>query len=319
MSLTVSINLCCYNSEQFLEETLRSVFSQTYKDWELVVINDGSTDSTERIIQKYLSEGWPINYRCQKNMGLGYSRNKAIELSKGELIALLDHDDLWTPDKLEKQVALFDSQPEVALVYSDASVIDSMGRSLWHYSERVRQTRGWVLPHLFLDNFIVCSTVLIRRSVFDEMPWFQPSLKTTEEYELFLRIAEKYKFDFVKEPLVRYRLHQGNYSWDLSRMQHESILVSNECLSRCPNLRNQVGVPALKIRAMGLWPVNFGQALLLQGRVREATRELGGLSKTLQALPKATCLFFISLLGVQVASRLFQYWRSMRRKFAYGS
>src|SRR5438874_5550918 len=107
MNPTVSITLCCFNSERFLAETLRSIIDQTYKDWELVIINDGSTDSTESIIQTFIDRKWPIVYHSQQNAGLGRSRNKAVELSRGEFIALIDHDDLWEPEKLARQIPLF--------------------------------------------------------------------------------------------------------------------------------------------------------------------------------------------------------------------
>ncbi len=104
----VSINLCCYNGEKYLEETLQSIFLQKYKNWELVVVNDGSTDSTERIIRRHEAAGLPIVYHYQKNAGLGSARNKALQLSSGSYIALIDQDDIWLPEKPEKQVRDFE-------------------------------------------------------------------------------------------------------------------------------------------------------------------------------------------------------------------
>src|SRR2546421_314712 len=120
----VSITLCCYNSERYLDETLQSITAQTYKDWELVVINDGSRDATEDIVRRYMDAGWPIVYQYQENRGLSASRNKSIELSSGEFIAMIDHDDLWSPEKLEKQVPLFED-PKVGVVYTQTVVIGS--------------------------------------------------------------------------------------------------------------------------------------------------------------------------------------------------
>ncbi|MEO8035126.1 MAG: glycosyltransferase family A protein [Acidobacteriota bacterium] len=95
----VSVNLCCYNSERFLEETLQSIFTQTFADWELVVINDGSEDSTDAIIRRHQESGRRIVYHPQANAGLGASRNKAIELSQGKYIALICGDDAWYPHR----------------------------------------------------------------------------------------------------------------------------------------------------------------------------------------------------------------------------
>jgi len=129
MSPTLSINLCCYNSEKYLKETLESIFAQTYKDWELVVINDGSTDSTESIIKEYISQGYPISYCWQENRGLGYSRNEALKHSRGKYIAFIDHDDIWLPQKLEKQIPLFDRNPKTAIVASNAIQFNEKGNN----------------------------------------------------------------------------------------------------------------------------------------------------------------------------------------------
>ncbi len=120
----VSINLCCYNSEKNLRETLESIVKQTYKDWELIIINDGSSDSTESIIYEYVNQGFPITYHYQENKGLGYSRNEALSRSQGEYIAFIDHDDIWVAGKLNRQVAFLDQNPEVDFLYSNFFMLD---------------------------------------------------------------------------------------------------------------------------------------------------------------------------------------------------
>ena len=119
MNPKVSINLCCYNSEKYLRETLDSIVKQTYKDWELIIINDGSSDSTEAIIYEYIKQGYPIAYHYQRNKGLAFSRNKALELSQGKYVAFIDHDDLWLPDKLEKQASILEKRPEIDFLYGN--------------------------------------------------------------------------------------------------------------------------------------------------------------------------------------------------------
>src|ERR671930_69372 len=114
----VSINLCCYNGEKYLEETLQSIFHQTYKDWELVVVDDGSIDTTERIIKSHMAAGKLIMYHYQENAGLGSARNKALQLSRGSYIALIDQDDIWLPEKLEKQVRAFELDRALGRVYA---------------------------------------------------------------------------------------------------------------------------------------------------------------------------------------------------------
>lgn len=212
MPPTVSINLCCYNSEKYLEETLESIFAQTYKDWELVIVNDGSTDSTERIIQKYIADGWPIVYHYQPNAGLGMSRNKAIELSQGKFIAFIDHDDLWMPQKLEKQIPLFDDL-EVALVFCDTVFFNEAGQSRRMYSYRNYYT-GWCFSKLLTDYFLSVQTVVIRRTALNyEQMWFDPRFQMIEEADLFRRMAYRWKLNMVNEPLAKWRVHKDSLTW----------------------------------------------------------------------------------------------------------
>ena len=98
-----SVMICCYNSEKYLRETIDSVINQTYTNWEIVAVNDGSSDSTEEIIQLYINRGVPITYSYQENAGFANARNKAIDLAKSDWIVIIDHDDICLSDRLEKQ------------------------------------------------------------------------------------------------------------------------------------------------------------------------------------------------------------------------
>jgi glycosyltransferase involved in cell wall biosynthesis len=205
----VSINLCCYNSEKYLRETLDSIVNQTYKDWELVVINDGSTDSTEDIIYEYIKKGYPIIYHYQENKGLGYSRNEALKRSQGEFIAFIDHDDLWIPEKLEKQIPLFHDL-EVGLVFSNAIIFNEKGKSTAIY-EHSNYSTGRCFSELLANYFLNLQTVVIRKSVLSEITdWFNPIFNMVEEADLFLRIAYKWKIDMINIPLAKTRVHQSS-------------------------------------------------------------------------------------------------------------
>jgi len=208
----VSINLCCYNSEKYLHETLQGIVNQTFRGWELVVVNDGSTDATEAIIFEYKKQGYPIVYHYQKNKGLGASRNEAIKLSRGEFIAFIDHDDIWLPEKLEKQIPLFDD-PEVALVYCDTVFFNEKGHSRRMYSYRRYQT-GWCFSKLLTDYFLSVQTVVIRRTALNyEKMWFDPRFQMIEEADLFRRVAYRWKIDMVNEPLAKWRVHKDSLTW----------------------------------------------------------------------------------------------------------
>lgn len=312
----VSINLCCYNSEKFLEETLQSIFSQTYKDWELVVINDGSSDSTEKIIQRHLSEGWPIVYHFQTNAGLGRSRNKAIELSSGEFIAIIDHDDLWHSEKLEKQLALFNDRPFVGLTYSNTNSLNPNGY-IQLQSDYVQLHRGRVLPQLLLSNFVRCSSIVVRRDILDQVGWFDPDFIQAEEYDLMIRVAERYEFDYIQEPLATWRIHNQNSSWDGSRTQEELVILMHRTLIRMPQLRSELGQFLIRLKLSGL-SCTAGCAFLMQGRFMDAYHWYGGIRAILKALPRVMALCLLSLLPQRVVVNLIGRWRDASKHLILG-
>ena len=213
MAPTVSINLCCYNSEKYLRETLQSIINQTYTDWELVIINDGSSDSTESIIFEFKNKGYSINYHYQQNKGIGASRNEALKFSHGEYIAFIDHDDTWMPQKLEKQMDLFHANPNLGLVYSDCYFAYPDGKKVLG-SKFFNFRRGHVFKEMLADYFIVLSTTVVRKDLVNEYGGF-PHYTVAEEFALFLKIAKEHSVDFIGEPLVKYTYHEGNASKDL--------------------------------------------------------------------------------------------------------
>ena len=205
MNPLLSINLCCYNSEKYLRETLDSVINQTFKKWELVIINDGSSDSTEEIILEYIDKGYPIVYHSQKNKGLGFSRNKALELSRGEFIAFLDHDDVWLPEKSELQISSFLNDKDVDFAYSNLYVLKN-GRRRVCYEKR--QPDGHVFEKFMYHYPVAVLTVMIRRKAIDRLnSLFDQRLCLAEEYDLFMRLLCKSKAVYIDAPLAVYRVH----------------------------------------------------------------------------------------------------------------
>ena len=209
MPPTVSINLCCYNSEKYLRETLDSIINQSYRDWELVIINDGSKDSTELIIKEYIDKGYPIVYHYQENHGLGYSRNEALKRSRGEFIAFIDHDDIWVPEKLEKQMLVFHSNSEVDFVYSNYFLFDQF-KNKRRLADKKLQPSGFVFEHLLHQYSVGILTVLVRRSSFNKLSEsFDSKLKLSEDYDVFMRILYYSKALYINEPLAVYRIHSN--------------------------------------------------------------------------------------------------------------
>jgi glycosyltransferase involved in cell wall biosynthesis len=240
VSARVSINLCCYNSEEFLEETLQTIQAQTFTDWELVIINDGSSDSTDEIIKRYASQDARIVYHSQQNIGLSRSRNRAIELSRGEFIAFIDHDDLWEPTHLEAQVNAF-TDDRIGLVYTDRlNIQDDREHPICRMSEYLTPASGDVFFDIVAGVYINPSMAMVRKSVLDDVGLFDVSYHFVEEADLFLRIARKYHFAYIDEPLTVYRYHEGNFSNRFVNQQAETLRFRTELLRDYPDIRERM-------------------------------------------------------------------------------
>ena len=232
----VSVIIPLYNSAKYIKETIESALNQKYSEIEVIIIDDGSTDRSAEIV-KGLNDR-RIIYIYQQNKGVSLARNKGILASRGKYIALLDHDDLWLPEKLEKQIPILDGNPEIGLVYSDSYKINPEGGILGKLFEEVKPCRGNVFPELFLGNFIPCLTAVVRKTVLDKVGVFNHHFSIAEEYDLFLRIARFFKVEYVDLPLAKYRVHSGNLSRNSSLLFREQFEILEKCLKRYPELKD---------------------------------------------------------------------------------
>jgi len=204
----VSVIIPSYNSAQFLPDAIESVLAQTYRNTEVIVVNDGSTDSTRQVVNGY---GNLITYIEQPNGGAANARNAGLSSSLGEYIAFLDADDIWLPHKLEKQMATFSLYPDVALVYSQMINFDEVSHEeSLPWPETVHS--GKIFDELLVKSFILLSSVVLKASVIKEVGGFDEDLITAEDTNLYLRIGRKFEIAGQNEVLVRRRMHGGNLS-----------------------------------------------------------------------------------------------------------
>ena len=200
----VSVIIPTYNREDFICETIQSVLNQTYKDFEIIVVDDGSTDNTKKRLEPFLSK---IKLIDQKNHERAISRNKGIKNSIGEYIAFLDSDDLWAKDKLEKQVEVLENKKDTILVYSQCLRVNEKSKII---KTAKRQTQGFsehVYEKLLFRNFIASPTPLIRRDYFDKTHGFETKYIPYEDWEFWIRFSLLGDFYFLKSPLAYYRIH----------------------------------------------------------------------------------------------------------------
>src|SRR4030042_1812239 len=167
----VSVIIPTYNRAHFILEAIQSVLAQTYADYEIIVVDDGSTDNTKDVLRTY---GDKLKYFYQNNRGPAAARNLAISKSEGEYIAFLDSDDVWMPNRLEVQVPVLDDNPDLAFICSDARVVDSRGReiNIWRKAKNNNKT----FESLREENFISTLTVLMRRACFNAVGGFDETL-----------------------------------------------------------------------------------------------------------------------------------------------
>lgn len=227
----VSVVIPAYNSMAYIPETLGSVLKQTLTDFEVLIINDGSTDHIVSWASQIADPR--VKLICQENKGVSEARNTGIKQAQGEYIAFLDADDLWEPTKLEKQIQCFESKPEVGLVYTWTLWVDREGKST--ATVTAAHTEGDVWEELLLGDVVGNgSSAVIRRSCFNNVGLFDPELSGTADCDMWARIAAHYSLAVIKEILVYYRQHPSGMSRDYDKMAQNSRLTIEKKFVRVP-------------------------------------------------------------------------------------
>ena len=204
----VSVIIPVYNGSNFLREAINSVVSQTYSNFEIIVVDDGSTDDSWKIIQSY---GNKIRGIHKDNGGVASALNCGIRTMNGSYFAWLSHDDLWLPDKIEKQIRFFEENPECQISYTDYYVIDLEGIitgtvvTPWYPRQRAKR-------ELFQGGFINGSSIMIKKTCFDSVGLFSENLRYTQDTEMWIRMSRKFEIGHVPEILIKQRMHRDQGS-----------------------------------------------------------------------------------------------------------
>lgn len=202
----VSVILAAYNTAAYLRKTLASVLNQSYTNYEVVIVDDGSTDNTRAVAEEFIDDK-RVRYHYQKNQGVSAARNFAASQARGKYLAMCDADDIWHPKKLAKQMRAFGEDPDLGVVYCNIGTIDEQGNILKPHSNRYKCYSGWVTRNLILRNFVPGPTTVIRKAFFDEVGGFNTKLRLSEDYDLWLRLSTVCRFQHVDETLYLYRKH----------------------------------------------------------------------------------------------------------------
>lgn len=228
----ISVVIPCYNGEQFITAALESVYSQSFSDYEVIVVDDGSTDGTHGVLAPYSDR---LRYYHQDNQGLAVARNVGLSLASGDYVTYLDADDIWEPDNLRVKHEVLMQFPDLGGVFSEFSIFDAMGERHSHGTKHlfpifVRTGRdyadifeehhmlplgphsvpvhvGNIFDSLFWGNFILPTSMIFSRALAKQVGEFRSHMRTQQDYEYWLRFSRLYRFAFVDHVLVRYRRH----------------------------------------------------------------------------------------------------------------
>ena len=227
----VSVVVPSYNHAQFIESTLRSIMKQTLQPAQLLVIDDGSSDGSPRIIERALKEySFPCELVVRDNRGLCATLNEGFERTRGEYFAYLGSDDLWLPDFLKARVRLFESRSGAVLAYGHAYFVDEENQIIDSTADWARYVDGDARQMLLQTTAPMSPTVVYRRVALEQQRWNEQS--QLEDYDLYLRLSAEGPFAFDPQVLSAWRRHGSNVSWDQSLMLEEQLQAQREAALR---------------------------------------------------------------------------------------
>ena len=256
---TVSVIISTYNRSHVLGRSIQSVLNQTFQDFELIIVDDGSTDDTEKIVSNLSNE--KVKYvRHQKNRGASVARNIGIRLAKGDYIAILDDDDEWMPEILEKQMKVFyTAPPEVGAVYTKYKKYDSLGEYVPPL--KVAKKEGDLFKQLLKEFYIQWQTALIKRECFDKVGLISESMLYSRDWDFLLRISQHYQFLYIDEPLaIIHEQPEGRLS------KFEPFLADIQRILKMyfPQIKQDRKVLAIYYYRIAFWSCHLGK--IGQGR-----------------------------------------------------
>ena len=261
----VSAVMPSYNRDRYVAEAVDSALSQGFEGLEVVVVDDGSTDGSRAALERF---GDRIRTEFRANAGQSATVNRAVELARGEYVALLDNDDAWLPGKLAREIPLLDADPGAAILYAAVEMMDAEGRAIPDPRPPRRTPSGEVLGDLCDENFLRTPTVIFRRAPFLEAGGYDPSLRYTNDWDMWLRIATGRRV--LRDPVVsaRYRLHGVQLVKNRLPLAEERVKVLERHLPRIE--RDAPAFAGRARRALAMRCLKLARLRLRDGRGDEA-------------------------------------------------
>jgi glycosyltransferase involved in cell wall biosynthesis len=210
----ISVVMTSYNHERYISQAIESILNQTFPDFELIIVDDASTDRSREIIEAYKKRDSRIRIVYHdSNKGISKTANDGFEIARGKFVALMNSDDLWTPGKLEKQICILQQNPDL-VIWSNAMIIDAKGNETGRLFSQMqdidkRQKSGYIFPQLVKGNFICATSIIFATQIVGQVK-FDMRLTYAEDYKFMIDVARNHHFYFIPEPLVKYRIHGDN-------------------------------------------------------------------------------------------------------------
>lgn len=221
----VTVIVPSYNHELYITKCIESIINQTYKNIELIVIDDGSTDKSVDILKKLKSMHTFKLIEHKKNLGLSSTKNEGLSIAKGKYIAGCASDDYWELRKIEKQVSQMEKDSSIGICYGKTQAIDTSDTYI-NGPKIFKAYSGYVFKRLLFSNFIPAPTVLIRKDVYENVGAYDPEIKI-EDWYMWLKVAKVYKIDYIDEVVAYYRQHDSNYSKNYLTMLKYDLQIIN--------------------------------------------------------------------------------------------
>ncbi|MDD2225311.1 MAG: glycosyltransferase family 2 protein [Candidatus Shapirobacteria bacterium] len=229
----ISVQICTYNRANLIKEAIQSVLDQTYENFEIVIIDDASTDNTEEVVKSF-SDSRIKYFKNEKNLGIAKNRNIAVQRSSGKYIAILDSDDLWNDSKkLEKQIRFLEENLSVGVIGTQAYKIDLKGNILGKLKKELTEKN--IRKKILSTNQFVNSSVLIRKKIIEEFGGYDESLSGIEDYDLFLKIGQKYQFQNLASFSTSYRTGHESYSSNRKKIAQYHLQLVQKNQKNYPN------------------------------------------------------------------------------------
>ncbi|MFQ6113123.1 MAG: glycosyltransferase [bacterium] len=311
----VSVIMPLYNGSRFVSAAIQSVRGQSFKDLEILLVDDASTDGTLKKVESHLIDRRVRLFRNSHNLGIPTTKNKALKKANGQYVAFLDQDDMWLPNKLEMQLRYLEDNDKVGLICSGVCFIDQHGSVIGKKILDIKASKlAFPVRRLLLGNFVANSTAVVRRSCFERTGYFNEKLRGADDYDLWIRISESYQIYYLKRILIKKRLHSTSFSErHIEAMKEDKLSTIYSAIKRNPNLAGELRHFVSNVYRSSA--IKYAVC----GHCRQARIHFSHALKSGNRSFAVLGAYFLSFLSPMILSKTIYLGQSVKRRFGFDS